>query len=106
VLELKVNNFIVFAEVMADTLIKKGKTSELKQLLKNIELTKGAVKYHGSRANIHKVKEPKKTGLKSEIDSNKHRKLSWKDFTMLGVRIFLAPFPSNITLRVNYDRQK
>ncbi len=64
VLELKANNFIVFAEVMADTLIKKGKTSELKQLLKNIELTKGAVKNHGSRANIHKVKEPKKTGLK------------------------------------------
>jgi len=27
-------------------------------------LTKGAVKYHGSRANIHKVKETKKTGLK------------------------------------------
>jgi len=64
VLELKVNNFIVFAEVMADTLIKKGKTSELKQLLKNIELTKGAVKFHGSRANMYKVKEPKKTGLK------------------------------------------
>ena len=62
--ELKVNNFIVFAEVMAATLIKKGKTSELKQLLKNIELTKGAVKYHGLKANIHKVKEPKKTGLK------------------------------------------
>lgn len=64
VLELKENNFIIFAEVMADTLIKKGKTSELKQLLKNIELTKGAVKFHGSRANIHKVKEPKKTSLK------------------------------------------
>jgi type I restriction enzyme, R subunit len=64
VLELKVNNFIIFAEVMADLLIKKGKTSELKQLLKNIELTKGAVKYHGSRANIHKVKEQRKTGLK------------------------------------------
>jgi type I restriction enzyme, R subunit len=64
VLELKVNNFIVFAEVMADTLIKKGKTSELKQLLKNIELTKGAVKYHGSRTNIHIVKEQRKTGLK------------------------------------------
>lgn len=64
VMELKVNNFIVFAEVMADLLIKKGKTSELKQLLKNIELTKGAVKYHGSRANIHKVKEQRKTGLK------------------------------------------
>lgn len=64
VLDLKVNNFIVFAEVMADLLIKKGKTSELKQLLKNIELTKGAVKYHGSRANIHKVKEQRKTGLK------------------------------------------
>jgi type I restriction enzyme, R subunit len=64
VLELKVNNFIVFAEVMADTLIRMGKTSELKQLLKNIELTKGAVKYHGSKANIHKVKEQRKTGLK------------------------------------------
>ena len=64
VMELKVNNFIVFAEVMADLLIKKGKTSELKQLLKNIELTKGAVKYHGSRANIHIVKEQRKTGLK------------------------------------------
>lgn len=64
VLELKVNNFIVFAEVMANTLMKKGKTSELKQLLKNIELTKGAVKYHGSKANIYKVKEPKKTGVK------------------------------------------
>jgi type I restriction enzyme R subunit len=65
VLELNVNNFIVFAEVMADTLIKKGKTSELKQLLKNVELTKGAVKYKGSKANIRKVKEPKKTGLKT-----------------------------------------
>ncbi len=63
-IELKVNNFIVFAEVMADTLIKKGKTSELKQLLKNIELKKRAVKYHGSKANIRKVKDPKKTGLK------------------------------------------
>ncbi len=63
VLELKVNNFIVFAEVMADTLIKKGKTSELKQMLKNIELTKGAVKFHGTKANIRKVKEPKRTGV-------------------------------------------
>ncbi|MDX8341562.1 DEAD/DEAH box helicase family protein [Draconibacterium sp. IB214405] len=62
--DLKVNNFIVFAEVMADTLIKKGKNSELKQLLKNIELTKGAVKFHGTKANIRKVKEPKKTGVK------------------------------------------
>ncbi len=55
---------LVFAEVMAELLIKKGKTSELKQLLKNIELTKGAVKYHGSRANIHIVKEQRKTDLK------------------------------------------
>lgn len=61
--DLKVNNFIVFAEVMADTLIKKGKNSELNQLLKNIELTKGAVKFHGTKANIRKVKEPKKTGV-------------------------------------------
>lgn len=66
-LELKVNNFIVFAEVMSLLLIKKGKTSELNQLLKNIELTKGAVKYHGLRTNIHKVKDRKKTGLKLGI---------------------------------------
>lgn len=64
VFELKVNNFIVFAEVMSSMLIKKGKTSELKQLLKNIELTKGAVKYHGSKTNIHRVKDTRKTGLK------------------------------------------
>ena len=65
VIELKVNNFIVFAEVMSETLIKKGKTSELKQLLKNIELTKGAVKYVGSKTNMSKVKERKKNGLKN-----------------------------------------
>ncbi|RCW38543.1 DEAD/DEAH box helicase family protein [Marinilabilia salmonicolor] len=65
VLELKVNNFIVFAEVMSNLLIRKGKTSELKQLLKNIDLTKGAVKYHGLKANMHKVKEKRKTGLKT-----------------------------------------
>ena len=64
ILDLKVNNFIVFAEVMADLLVKKGKISELKLLLKNIELTKGGVKYHGLSANIHKVKEHRKTGLK------------------------------------------
>lgn len=64
VLELKVNNFIVFAEVMSTILIKKGKTSDLKQLLKNIELTKGAIKYHGSKLNPNKVKEGRQTGLK------------------------------------------
>lgn len=62
--ELKVNNFIVFAEVMGAMLLKKGKRSELKQVLKNIELTKGAVKYHGSKANLFKLKETRKTGLK------------------------------------------
>jgi len=63
--ELKVNNFIVFAEVMADTLVKKGKTSELKQLLKHIELTKGAVKYHGSKTNMYIAKDHRKTALKT-----------------------------------------
>ncbi|RLD62272.1 MAG: type I restriction endonuclease subunit R [Bacteroidetes bacterium] len=79
VLELKVNNFIVFAEVMAYTLMKKGKTSELVQLLKNIELTKGAVKYHGSRVNIHKVKEPKVTGLKMGIGGQSPPKTTIED---------------------------
>ncbi len=52
------------ANTVISILIKKGKTSELKQLLKNIELTKGAVKYHGSKANLHKVGERRQTGLR------------------------------------------
>lgn len=63
--ELSVNNFIVFAEVMGDMLIKKGKTSEMTQLLRNIELTKGAVKLHGSKSNMQRVKEPRVTGLRT-----------------------------------------
>lgn len=63
-LDQYLNDFIVFAEVMGNVLIKKGKTSDMKNLLKKVELSKGAVKYHGLKTNIHAVKEPKKTGLK------------------------------------------
>ncbi len=57
------HNFIVFAEVMGDMLIRRGKTSEMKNLLNKVELSKGAVKYHGIKTNLPKAKEPTKTGL-------------------------------------------
>jgi len=50
-LEPHLHGFIVFAEVMAASLIKKGKTSELKRLLKNIEVSKGGVSYLGHTSN-------------------------------------------------------
>ncbi len=65
ILELSVNNFIVFAEAMSNMLIKKGKTSEMKLLLRNVELTKGAVKFHGSKSNMQRVKEPRVTGFRT-----------------------------------------
>jgi len=61
-LEAHLHEFIVFAEVMAARLIKKGKTSELKLLLKNIEVSRGGVSYVGhvtNRADRPKVLTPK-----------------------------------------------
>lgn len=58
-------SFILFSEVMNDLLIRKGKTSELKQILKNIDLSKGAVKYHGLKTNMSVVKDRKKTAAKA-----------------------------------------
>ncbi|MBL1219060.1 MAG: type I restriction endonuclease subunit R [Planctomycetes bacterium] len=69
-LEYHLHEFIVFAEAMANTLIKRGKTSELTQLLKNVELSKGAVKYHGQKTNMTVVKDSKKTGLKQGNGGN------------------------------------
>lgn len=63
-LDYHLHEFIVFAEAMSNTLIKRGKTSELTQLLKNVELSKGAVKYHGQKTNLSVVKDSKKAGLK------------------------------------------
>ena len=57
-LEAHLHEFIVFAEVMACALVKKGKTSELKLLLKHIEVSKGAVTYSGKSENDNKT--PKK----------------------------------------------
>jgi type I restriction enzyme, R subunit len=60
------DEFIVFAEVMGDLLIRKGKTSEMKEFLKKVELSKGAVKFHGTKTNLTvKGKKKKKTGYKS-----------------------------------------
>ena len=48
----ELNEFIVFAEVMGDTLIRKGKTSEMKEFLKKVELSKGAVKFTGNKTKV------------------------------------------------------
>jgi type I restriction enzyme R subunit len=69
-LDYHLHEFIVFAEAMANTLIKRGKTSELTQLLKNVELSKGAVKYHGQKTNMTVVNDTKKTGLKQGNGGN------------------------------------
>ena len=63
-LEDYLTEFIVFADVVGDMLIKKGKASDFKRFLEKVELSKGAVKYHGMKTNLHAVKEPKKTGLR------------------------------------------
>ena len=64
-LEDHLKEFVNFSEVLGELLIRKGKVSEIKQFLKNVELTKGAVKYEGLKTNISVVKNRKKTGLKS-----------------------------------------
>lgn len=69
-LEAHLHEFNVFAESMADKLSNRGKTSELSQLLKNVELKKGAVKYRGLKSNIHVVKEPNKTGIRTGSNQN------------------------------------
>lgn len=58
------HEFVVFADVVSNMLINKGKTSEMNPLLKKVELSKGAVKYIGMKTNLQVVKEPKKTGIK------------------------------------------
>lgn len=65
VLPDKLNEFIVFAEVMGQLLIKKGKVSELLEFIKKVELVKGAVRFEGVSTNISVVKDPKKTGSKT-----------------------------------------
>jgi type I restriction enzyme R subunit len=62
-LEYYLHDFIVFAEAGSDMLLKRGKTSELTQLLKNVELSKGGVINHGMKTNITLVRERKQTGL-------------------------------------------
>jgi len=61
-LENHLHEFIVFAEVMANSLVQQGKVSELKLLLKHIQLTKGAVLYVDTVSNPGGVKEPRTVG--------------------------------------------
>lgn len=63
-LEEQLHEFTVFASAMGNKLIRKGKTSELKQFLNKVELHKGAVRYKGNTTNPNPSKESKKTGLK------------------------------------------
>jgi type I restriction enzyme R subunit len=53
-LEPHLHEFVVFAEVMPNTLIKSGKSSSLSKLLKHIEMSKGAVNYKGAITNPNK----------------------------------------------------
>ena len=53
-LEQRLYEFIVYAEVMSVKLIQTGKTSELIQLLKHIEVSRGAVNYKGVITNPNK----------------------------------------------------
>lgn len=63
-LEKTLKDFIVFAEVMSNLLMKQGKTSELTQLLKNIDLSKGAVEFVGQSENPNNPINSNKTGAK------------------------------------------
>lgn len=63
-LEEELHEFTVFAAAMGNKLIRKGKTSEMKQFLKKVELHKGAVRYKGTAVNTRPSNEAKKTGLK------------------------------------------
>ncbi|MDZ7690747.1 MAG: DEAD/DEAH box helicase family protein [Balneolaceae bacterium] len=57
-------NFIVFAEGMATVLERKGKTTDLKKHLQDIDLKKGAVNYLGIKTNLSLAKEGgSKTGI-------------------------------------------
>jgi len=47
----ELTQFVIFAEVMSIILIKKGKTSELTEILKKIKLSKGAVLFEGIKIN-------------------------------------------------------
>jgi len=69
-LDYHLHEFIVFAEAGGQMLSNTGKTSELSQLMKNVELSKGAIKFHGQKTNMSVVKEPRKTGLSGERKSN------------------------------------
>lgn len=57
------HEFIVFAEVMAQSLLKQGKVSELKLLAKHLQLVKGAVLYVADSINpMEGVREPGSQG--------------------------------------------
>lgn len=64
-LEKTLDDFIVFAEVMNNLLIKQGKMSELTQLLKNVNLSKGAVEFVGQGENPNNQANSNKTAART-----------------------------------------
>jgi len=62
-LEEKLNEFVVFAGSIGQQFIQKGKKSELIEFVKNIELSKGAVKFVGNAENPNEpTRKPKGGG--------------------------------------------
>lgn len=64
------HEFIVFAEAMSNVLLKRGRTSELTQLMKYVDLTKGAVRYEGQKKNVATAADPKETGPRTRSGGN------------------------------------
>lgn len=63
-LEEYLHDFVIFADTMKNVLMNKGKTSELKLLLKGVELEKGALRHKQTVVNEPDNKPTIKGGLK------------------------------------------
>lgn len=61
-LEEKLNEFVVFAGSIGQKFIQKGKKSELMKFVKNIELSKGSVKFVGNAENPNEPTRKPKVG--------------------------------------------
>ena len=67
-LEEKLNEFVVFAGSIGQQFIQKGKKSELIEFVKNIELSKGAVKFVGNAENQNEPTRKPRSGGNSGGD--------------------------------------
>lgn len=69
-LEQHLHEFIVFAEAVSSMLLKRGRTSELTQLMKYVELSKGAVRYEGPKKNPILSEVPKPRSGQTSVAGN------------------------------------